>query len=91
MISQEYYFEQLHPWIFIIRDGIAETKETEDIRKQKKKEKKEQVKKEKKEKEKQQKKEKKEKMKQEEMKKTGNKKQDEKVEEALMMEEIDEE
>ena len=30
-------------------------------------------------------------MKQEEIKKTGNRKQDEKVEEALMMEEIDEE
>ena len=93
-ISQAYYFEQVHPWIFIIRGGIAETQEAENLRKQKKKEKKEQEKKEKKEKKekvKQEKKGIKEKMKQEEMKKTGNKKQDEKVEEALMMEEIDEE
>ena len=44
-ISQEYYFVQVHPWIFIIRGGIAETKETEDLRKQKKKEEKEKEKK----------------------------------------------
>ena len=71
-ISQAYYYEQVHPWIFIIRGGIAETKETEDLRKQKKKEEKE-------------------KKKRDERKKKENREQDEKVEEALMMEVIDEE
>ena len=70
----------MHPWIFIVRDGIAETKETEDLRKEKKKEEKEPEKKEKKQK----------KEKQVEMKKKENRIQDEKVEEALMMEEMDE-
>ena len=83
----------MHPWILIINGGIAETQETEDLRKKDKEEKKEQEKKEKREKKEKkylEKKEKKESKRQEEMKKKENREQDERVEEALMMEEMDE-
>ena len=94
-LKEEYLiFVQVHPWIGIIKGGIAETQETTDLKKKEKKEKKEKEKrekKEKKEKKKQEKREKKEKKKQEEMKEKENRKQDEQVEEAIMMEEIDEE
>ena len=50
-LKEEYLiFVQVHPWIGIIKGGIAETQETTDLKKKEKKEKKEEGKREKKEK-----------------------------------------